>query len=300
MLLFHVHFSHKIPAPKTYYEKIQPGSPSRAQPIPDDWTRSFWICLVSLVNCSVSFLLGTFFLIQLLAVCDLAFVFKVWLLVPDYFLEDYFGITFLPQKYWAVAIPIYFSVAFAIFIFIIYPSLGLLQTPSIGDVRNIVDEKSVYSEFWSYQVGVVREVNKIPPVCDIHPSVLAKVLKSRPESPFWPEMEVQSVELLKTQLPLDQKQFEYHLDLLFDETTPTALCPTIAKLLMNTSARGKYDLKSCDEFVHSFCTTTKRNVTELSQEEVVTFQRYLWQFYSNILVDRPTLQSTSWNNELFM
>jgi hypothetical protein len=103
-------------------------------------------------------------------------------LVPDYFLEEFFGITFLPQKYWAVAIPIYLSVAFSIFIFIIYPSLGLLQTPSVKDVRNIADEKSVYSDFWSYQIGVVKEVDTIPQVCDIHPTVLAKVLKNRPKS----------------------------------------------------------------------------------------------------------------------
>jgi hypothetical protein len=38
---------------------------------------------------------------------------------------------FLPQKYWAVALPIYFSVAFFLFVFIVYPSLGLLVTPKL-------------------------------------------------------------------------------------------------------------------------------------------------------------------------
>jgi len=68
-------------------------------------------------------------------------------------------------------------VAFSTFIFIIYPSLGLLKTPPTGDIRNITDEKSVYSEFWSYQEEVVKGINKIPPVCDIHPSVLVRVLE---------------------------------------------------------------------------------------------------------------------------
>ncbi len=51
----------------------------------------------------------------------------------------------MPQKYWAVAIPIYLSVAFFLFVFIVYPSLGMIITPHLHDVRNITDEKSIYS-----------------------------------------------------------------------------------------------------------------------------------------------------------
>jgi hypothetical protein len=115
------------------------------------------------------------------------------------------------------------------------------------------------------------------------------------------EVSLQSIELLKSQLPLDQNLFEFHLNVLFNEETSITLCPGVAKLLMNTSAKGKkYDLNSCDEFVKYFCSTTKRDVSELSKEEAANFQRYLWQFFSNLLVDRPTLQTASWNNEAFM
>jgi hypothetical protein len=37
------------------------------------------------------------------------------------------------------------SVAFFFFIFIVYPSLGMIITPNVKDVRNITDEKSIYS-----------------------------------------------------------------------------------------------------------------------------------------------------------
>ena len=75
--------------------------------------------------------------------------------------------TFLPQKYWAVAIPIYLSVAFFLFVFIVYPSLGMLITPSLNDVRNITDEKTIYSgkqknfELGSYRLIKFHETAKL-------------------------------------------------------------------------------------------------------------------------------------------
>lgn len=70
----------------------------------------------------------------------------LWLIIPSDILES-LGITFLPQKYWAVAIPIYLSVAFFLFIIVIYPSLGMVMyTPSLteGDLRHVIDEYTVY------------------------------------------------------------------------------------------------------------------------------------------------------------
>jgi len=75
---------------------------------------------------------------------------------------------FLPQKYWAVALPIYFSVAFFLFVFIVYPSLGLLVTPKLKDVRNVTDE------FVIYNPEKYQEKDKIPRVYDIHPCDLIK------------------------------------------------------------------------------------------------------------------------------
>lgn len=93
-------------------------------------------------------------------------LYLVWLFLPEEIL-DLLGIgQILPQKYWAVALPIYFSVAFFLFVFCVYPSLGLLKTPRIEDVRNVTDEFSIYS------TEKVQEKDKIPRVFDIHPSQL--------------------------------------------------------------------------------------------------------------------------------
>ena len=90
-------------------------------------------------------------------------LYLIWLLLPEQVLV-YIGIgTYLPQKYWAVALPIYFSVAFFLFVFIVYPSLGLLITPRIQDLRNITDEFTLYDN------SVVQDKDKIPRVFDVHP-----------------------------------------------------------------------------------------------------------------------------------
>jgi len=95
-------------------------------------------------------------------------LYLMWLFLPENVL-NFIGIgEFLPQKYWAVALPIYFSVAFFLFVFIVYPSLGLLVTPKIKDVRNITDEFAIYNSEKN------QDKEKIPRVYDIHPCDLTK------------------------------------------------------------------------------------------------------------------------------
>ena len=107
------------------------------------------------------------FILYLLATAGFG-LYLIWLIFPEDIL-NLIGIgQFLPQKYWAVALPIYFSVAFFLFVFVIYPSLGLLITPNIEDVRNITDEFSIYSN------EQVTDKDKIPRVYDIHPCDLVK------------------------------------------------------------------------------------------------------------------------------
>ena len=52
-------------------------------------------------------------------------VYLVWAVLPDPVLEQ-LGLDFFPQKYWAVAGPIFFSLLFFVFVVLIYPLLGLV------------------------------------------------------------------------------------------------------------------------------------------------------------------------------
>nr|XP_023013015.1 phosphatidylinositol N-acetylglucosaminyltransferase subunit P [Leptinotarsa decemlineata] len=65
-------------------------------------------------------------------------IYVIWAVIP----EEWFvsiGITFLPQRYWAVAVPVYFLTVLTIFAFVIYPGFGLYMTPNVDDLRTITD-----------------------------------------------------------------------------------------------------------------------------------------------------------------
>lgn len=94
-----------------------------------------------------------------------------WAILPDQILAQ-MGLEFLPQKYWAVALPIYLSVVFLCFVLVIYPSLGMIHTLSPSDIRNVTDGSAVYHPTKS-------SPGAIPPVQDIHPIDLAQALKNK-------------------------------------------------------------------------------------------------------------------------
>lgn len=52
-------------------------------------------------------------------------LYLTWALLPDSYLQAW-GLDFLPQKYWAVALPTYLTVLFLVSVTLIYPSLGLI------------------------------------------------------------------------------------------------------------------------------------------------------------------------------
>ncbi|XP_018329405.1 phosphatidylinositol N-acetylglucosaminyltransferase subunit P-like isoform X1 [Agrilus planipennis] len=67
-------------------------------------------------------------------------LYLLWAVLPES-LFHYIGITCLPQRYWAIAVPIFFLTVVAAFGFVIYPCLNLCMTPNIDDVVTVHEKK---------------------------------------------------------------------------------------------------------------------------------------------------------------
>jgi len=68
-------------------------------------------------------------------------LYLLWAIIPESWFAS-LNITYLPQRYWAVAIPIYLLTILATFAFIIYPSINLCMTPAIDDVKTVKESNS--------------------------------------------------------------------------------------------------------------------------------------------------------------
>lgn len=86
-------------------------------------------------------------------------LYLIWALIPErYFFQ--IGITFLPERHWAITVPIYFLTVLTIFAFIIYPSLGFCMTPNVDDLRTIKDKYGIESKANSFRKWQKSDKNK--------------------------------------------------------------------------------------------------------------------------------------------
>ncbi|XP_065186788.1 phosphatidylinositol N-acetylglucosaminyltransferase subunit P-like [Sycon ciliatum] len=67
-------------------------------------------------------------------------VYLVWAYVPSDWLRSV-GIVYFPQKYWAVAAPIYFASLF-LFVLALYVGYSLVLTPHLSSINTIQDKHS--------------------------------------------------------------------------------------------------------------------------------------------------------------
>lgn len=94
-------------------------------------------------------------------------VYLIWAFIPDDILYS-LGLTYWPQKYWAIAVPIHFLVTLALFVFCFYPSVNLTLIPYMNDMRILQDDYSL-EQREQYQQG-------IPAVSDLHISDVCRNL----------------------------------------------------------------------------------------------------------------------------
>ncbi|GAB0087686.1 uncharacterized protein DMENIID0001_020250 [Sergentomyia squamirostris] len=70
-------------------------------------------------------------------------LYVIWVFVPDTILRDQLYLTYLPDKYFAIFIPMLILVGVAFFAFFIYPGINLTITPDINDVSTVRDSLSL-------------------------------------------------------------------------------------------------------------------------------------------------------------
>lgn len=66
-----------------------------------------------------------------------------WAFVPDHILIDTLGLTYLPEKYFALYIPIFVLCCLTIFAFLIYPPSNLAMQDDIDDTHTIRDQYTI-------------------------------------------------------------------------------------------------------------------------------------------------------------
>lgn len=92
--------------------------------------------------------------------CVIFFVYILWAYVPESCLHS-LGLTYWPQKYWAVAVPVFICSCTCIFAVLIYPGINLMLTPSFDSLKTLRDEHSRSKNNLSHVSS------SIPPIYDI-------------------------------------------------------------------------------------------------------------------------------------
>lgn len=79
-----------------------------------------------------------------LLINTLFIIYIFWAFIPTKILENQLGLNYLPDKYFALYIPILILCGTTIFAFFIYPSLSLSITPDIDSECTIRDKYTIY------------------------------------------------------------------------------------------------------------------------------------------------------------
>ncbi|KFM82537.1 Phosphatidylinositol N-acetylglucosaminyltransferase subunit P, partial [Stegodyphus mimosarum] len=70
---------------------------------------------------------------------SLLIMYLIWAYIPTPWLHA-LGLTYWPQKYWAIAVPVFVCCSLFIFALLIYPGINLVMTPSLASLQTITDE----------------------------------------------------------------------------------------------------------------------------------------------------------------
>lgn len=93
----------------------------------------------------------------------------IWAMVPHSYLSA-LGLTYIPQPYWALALPSVMITLVFSFVFVIYPSINFMLVLRPHDLRNITDSMALKEEDYPHEEFTV------PPVYDLDISQVCRAL----------------------------------------------------------------------------------------------------------------------------
>lgn len=99
-----------------------------------------------------------------------------WAIVPDSVLIS-FGISYFPNKYWAVALPLYF-IMLGLFTVTCYIAMSMYCNPDLNDLR-LAEDKFSKSHTTTARVALNKYEGSIPTPADIPLDQVCALLYSR-------------------------------------------------------------------------------------------------------------------------
>ncbi|XP_031625399.1 phosphatidylinositol N-acetylglucosaminyltransferase subunit P [Contarinia nasturtii] len=73
----------------------------------------------------------------------LFFLYVCWTFIPEHILHNVLGLTYLPDKYFALFLPVLVLCALTIFAFLIYPSMNLSMQDDVNDLHTLRDKHTI-------------------------------------------------------------------------------------------------------------------------------------------------------------
>lgn len=87
-----------------------------------------------------------------------------WALLPEYILHDVLGLTYLPDKYFALFLPILVLCALTIFAFLIYPPWNLRLQDNLNNIHTLKDKHMIVRCQYRHKTSGKQCKNKVDPI----------------------------------------------------------------------------------------------------------------------------------------